>query len=59
MSKHGSWIECASSKMARTFLRSIRVTAKEDLKQRILKGSAEINASPVVFQWNKFNLGVA
>ena len=50
--------ECAFSKMARTFLRHIRVTSKEDLKQRILKGIAEINALPVVFRWNKFDLGV-
>ena len=60
--KHGSWlnlIECAFSKMARTFLRHIRVASKDDLKQRILKGIAEINASPVVFRWNKFDLGVA
>ena len=59
--KHGSWlnlIECAFSKMARTFLRHIRVTSKDDLKQRILKGIAEINESPVVFRWNKFDLGV-
>ncbi len=59
--KHGSWlnlIECAFSKMARTFLRHIRVTSKDDLKQRILKGIAEINAAPVVFRWNKFDLGV-
>ena len=59
--KHGSWlnlIECAFSKMARTFLRHIRVTSKEDLKRRILKGIAEINATPVVFRWNKFDLGV-
>ena len=59
--KHGSWlnlIECAFSKMARTFLRHIRVTSKDDLKQRILKGIAEINASPVVFRWKKFDLGV-
>jgi hypothetical protein len=45
--------------MARTFLRHIRVTSKDDLKQRILKGIAEINALPVVFRWNKFDLGVA
>ena len=60
--KHGSWlnlIECAFSKMARTFLRHIRVTSKEDLKQRVLQGIAEINAAPVVFRWNKFDLGVA
>ena len=60
--KHGSWlnlIECAFSKMARTFLRHIRVSSKNELKQRILKGIAEINAAPVVFRWNKFDLGVA
>ena len=60
--KHGSWlnlIECAFSKMARTFLRHIRVKSKEELKDRILKGIAEINAAPVVFRWNKFELGLA
>jgi len=60
--KHGSWlnlIECAFSKMARTFLRHIRVKSKDELKRRILKGIAEINASPVVFRWNKFDLGLA
>ena len=60
--KHGSWlnlIECVFSKMARTFLRHIRVKSKDELKTRILKGIAEINASPVVFRWNKFDLGVA
>lgn len=59
--KHGSWlnlIECAFSKMARTFLRHIRVKSKDELKTRILKGIAEINDSPVVFKWNKFDLGV-
>ncbi len=60
--QHGSWlnlIECAFSKMARTFLRHIRVSSKDELKQRILKGIVEINAAPVVFRWNKFDLGVA
>jgi transposase len=59
--KHGSWlnlIECAFSKMARTFLRHIRVSSKEELKERVLKGIAEINAAPVVFRWNKFDLGL-
>jgi transposase len=59
--KHGSWlnlIECAFSKMARTFLRHIRVSSKEELKERILRGIAEINAAPVVFRWNKFDLGL-
>lgn len=60
--KHGSWlnlIECAFSKMARTFLRHIRVTSVDELKERILKGIAEFNATPAVFRWNKFDLGVA
>lgn len=60
--KHGSWlnlIECAFSKMARTFLRHIRVKSIDELKERILKGIAEFNATPVVFRWNKFDLGVA
>jgi transposase len=60
--KHGSWlnlIECVFSKMARTFLRHIRVQSVDELKARILKGIDEFNASPVVFRWNKFDLGVA
>lgn len=60
--KHGSWlnlIECAFSKMARTFLRHIRVNSVDELKARILKGINEFNASPVVFRWNKFDLEVA
>jgi len=51
---HGSWlniIESLFAKMARTFLRSIRVDSKKELKQRILKWIAEINESPVVFRW--------
>jgi len=47
------------SKMARTFLRHIRVKSVDELKERILKGIAEFNATPVVFRWNKFDLGVA
>lgn len=60
--KHGSWlnlVECAFSKMARTFLRHIRVTSKEELKERILKGIAEINEAPVPFRWKKFDLELA
>jgi len=58
---HGFWlnlIEMAFSKMARSFLRHIRVTAKQELKERILKGIAEFNDQPVVFKWKKFNLGL-
>lgn len=60
--KHGSWlnlVECVFSKMARTFLRHIRVASKEELKERILKGIAEINESPVPFRWKKFDLELA
>ena len=60
--KHGSWlnlIESAFSKMARTFLRHIRVSSKEELKERILKGIKEINDAPVVYRWKKFDLDIA
>jgi transposase len=59
--KHGSWlnlIEMAFSKMARSFLRHIRVSSKQELKERILKGIAEFNDQSVVFKWKKFNLGL-
>jgi len=57
--KHGSWlnlIETLFSKMARTFLKHIRVESKEELKERILKGIEEFNAEPVVHRWRKFDL---
>lgn len=52
--KHGSWlnlIEMFFSKMARTVLRGIRVSSKEELTQRILKYLAEVNEDPVIFRW--------
>jgi len=55
--KHGSWlniVETLFGKMARTFLRHIRVQSWEDLRDRILKGVAEINSDPVVHRWRKF-----
>jgi len=36
----------------------MRVQSVDELKARILQGIAEINASPVVFRWNKFDLGM-
>ena len=57
--KHGSWlnlIETLFGKMAHTFLRQIRVKSKAELKERILRGIAEINATPVVHRWKKFDL---
>ena len=56
--KHGSWlnlVESAFSKMARTFLRHIRVASVGELKQRILQGIDEMNAHPVRFQWKNFD----
>jgi transposase len=55
--KHGSWlniVETLFGKMTRTFLRNIRVQSWEELRERILKGIAEINADPVVHRWKKF-----
>jgi len=52
--KHGSWlnlIEIFFSKMTRAFLRSLRVTSKMELKERIEKYLNEVNAAPVVFKW--------
>ena len=54
---HGSWlniVETLFGKMARTFLRHIRVQSWEELRDRILKGIEEINAAPVVHRWKKF-----
>jgi len=52
--KHGSWlnlIEIFFSKMTRAFLRSLRVTSKAELRQRIERYLDEVNAAPVVFKW--------
>ena len=54
---HGSWlniVETLFGKMARTFLKRIRVESWEELRERILQGIAEINAAPVVHRWRKF-----
>jgi transposase/uncharacterized protein YqgV (UPF0045/DUF77 family) len=52
--KHGSWlniIECFFSKLTRVFLRNLRVSSKEELKQRLIQYIDEINKDPVVFRW--------
>ena len=52
--KHGSWlnmIEMFFSKIARSFLRKIRVETKQELIDRIYKGIEEINEEPVIFRW--------
>jgi transposase len=56
--KHGSWlniVETLFGKMARSFLRHIRVKSLDELKARILKGIEEINAAPVVHRWKNFD----
>jgi transposase len=56
--KHGSWlniVEGLFSKMARSFLRNIRVESVEELKQRILLGVEEINEEPVIHRWSNFD----
>lgn len=52
--KHGSWlniIESLFAKMAKTFLRGLRVEPKEELRDRIIQWIGEINAFPVEFKW--------
>lgn len=52
--KHGSWlnlIEMFFAKMAKTFLRGIRVSSKAELEERILRYLDEVNATPVTFRW--------
>src|SRR4030066_646383 len=56
--KHGSWlnlVETLFGKMSRTFLKHIRVSSKQELKERILLAIKEINEYPVVHRWKKFN----
>jgi transposase len=51
---HGSWlnlVEALFAKLAKTFLRGIRVASKQELKDRLLQYVAETNAAPVVFRW--------
>lgn len=57
--KHGSWlnlIETVFAKVARRFLKGIRVNSKEELKERILRAIKELNEEPVVHRWRKFDL---
>ena len=56
--KHGSWlnlVETLFGKMARTFLKLIRVQFVKELKNRILLGVQEINSAPIVYRWKKFD----
>ena len=56
--KHGSWlnlVEGLFSRMTRQMLRGIRVSSKDELKERILRYFREVNAEPVAYRW-KWNL---
>jgi len=51
---HGSWlniIETFFSKATRSFLRTLRVKSKFELKERILQYIDEVNQMPVIFKW--------
>src|SRR6202049_86975 len=53
--KHGSWlnlIEGFFSKLTRSVLRHIRVTSKQELKDRIMAAMDEFNRYPVVHTWS-------
>lgn len=52
--KHASWLNVVKiffSKMARSFLRSLRVASKDELIERLYRYIEEINEEPVVYRW--------
>lgn len=52
--KHGSWlnlIEMFFAKMTKSMLRGIRVSSKQELRERIMLYLDEVNESPAVFRW--------
>jgi transposase len=53
--KHGSWLNLVESffaKLAKTLLRGIRGTSKEELRERIERHLQELNQDPVVMKWS-------
>jgi transposase/DNA-binding MarR family transcriptional regulator len=53
--KHGSWLNLAENlfaKLANSFLRELRVSSKEELKERLLHMLTLLNAEPVPPKWN-------
>jgi len=53
--KHGSWLNLVEgffSKLARSVLRHIRVTSKQELKDRIIAAMDHFNHDPVVNTWS-------
>jgi transposase len=52
--KHGSWLNLVEgffSKLARSVLRHIRVTSKQELKERLMAAIDYFNDDPVVHTW--------
>jgi transposase len=52
--KHGSWLNLVESffgKLAKTLLRGIRGSSKEELRERIERHLEELNRDPVVMKW--------
>jgi transposase len=52
--KHGSWLNLVESffaKLAKTLLRGIRGSSKEELRERIERHLQELNEDPVVMKW--------
>lgn len=52
--KHGSWLNLVESffgKLAKTLLRGIRGSSKEELRERIERHLQELNQDPVVMKW--------
>lgn len=52
-------VETLFGKIARTFLKHIRMNSKQELKKRITLGLEEINDAPVVHRWKKFDFAHA
>jgi transposase len=53
--KHGSWLNLVEgffSKFARSVLRHIRVTSKQELKDHIMAGIEDVNRHPVIHTWS-------
>ena len=53
--KHGSWLNLVEgffSKLTRSVLRHIRVTSKQELKDRIMAAMDHFNQDPVVHTWS-------
>jgi transposase len=59
--KHGSWLNLVEgffSKLARSILRHIRVSSKQELKERLMAAVDYFNDDPVVHTWT-YNLDKA